>query len=63
MTRRIGVTFEPESLPGPRCAVCGGPAADGSGCEYCPAVTRVDGCTCGQHGVCARCVLASLECS
>jgi hypothetical protein len=22
----------------PRCAVCGGPWPDGSGCEYCPAV-------------------------
>lgn len=23
---------------GPRCAVCGGPAPDGSGCEFCPKV-------------------------
>lgn len=23
----------------PRCAVCGGPDADGNGCEFCPAVT------------------------
>jgi hypothetical protein len=24
----------------PRCAVCGGPWPDGSGCEYCPAVEK-----------------------
>lgn len=23
---------------GPRCAVCGGPAPDGSGCEFCPKI-------------------------
>lgn len=23
---------------GPRCVVCGGPAPDGSGCEFCPKV-------------------------
>lgn len=23
-----------------RCVVCGGPGADGSGCEFCPAVDR-----------------------
>ena len=25
--------------PKPTCAVCGGPNPDGSGCEFCPAVT------------------------
>lgn len=33
----------------PRCAVCGGPDADGNGCEFCPAV---DGPT---YHVCAVC--------
>jgi hypothetical protein len=26
------------AVAAPRCAVCGGPLADGSGCEFCPAV-------------------------
>lgn len=25
-------------MSAPRCAVCGGPDADGNGCEFCPAV-------------------------
>lgn len=58
-----------ESLPpgshsavaAPRCAVCGGPTDDGEGCEFCPAVVHVADCTCGQQGICTRCVLASLE--
>jgi len=60
MTRRVGVTFEPESPPA-RCAVCGGPETDGNGCEFCPAVVHVTDCTCGQQGICTRCVIASLE--
>lgn len=28
---------------GPRCAVCGGPLADGSGCEFCPKVFNEGG--------------------
>ena len=26
-------------MPDPRCAVCGGPFPDGSGCEFCPDLT------------------------
>lgn len=27
-----------EERDAPRCAVCGGPDAEGNGCEFCPAV-------------------------
>lgn len=37
---------EPHAVPAPiappRCAVCGGPDAQGNGCEHCPAVERDD---------------------
>lgn len=37
LQRAFGPDDEPEhDDEGPRCAVCGGPFEDGSGCEFCP---------------------------
>lgn len=44
-------TTERSGVAAPRCAVCGGPGADGSGCEHCPAVDSRS----ATSGLCPRC--------